>query len=1159
MALNCSNCSFQNPPGMRFCGNCGARLAEPLAEDDFTIPAEQAPRLGVLVGSDLLQRFRQAGLQSAGQRRTVTVLFADLCDYTGLSAKTDDEALFEIIQSYIEMLAEKVYQFEGMVDKITGDGLMALFGAPIALENPAERAVRAALEMQAGLVQLNRELDKSHGERLQMHWGLNRGTVIVGGIGSDLLVDYTAIGDSVNLARRLQEVAAEDSILVSESVYRTTRSLFEYREKSDLILKGYETGVKGYQVLGLKSVPERVRGLQGLHAPMIGREAELQLVNTALDNLLENKESQMVTLVGEAGIGKSRLTAEFKSRIDAGQVTLIEGQSLTYRKSVSYWIFLELLRNYFGIQPGTGKQELQSKLKENITALLGPESSAVLPLFEKLFSLQPSDPQISRRLNYLDAEQLKQQNFIAIRNLLLAIVERRPLVLILEDLHWADEISLDLLAFLIESINDHPLMILAITRPTPEGNLDHLFETSRQHFGTRCQTIHLDTLSEQQSDQLLFGLLGVIKMPAELRSQIIKRASGVPFYLEEMLRMLIDKRLLINESGGWILRSDIDLDLEVPDNLQDLILTRFDRLSPPQRSLLQTASVIGREFGIDLINQVLNNRDLGQLKSELGILVDKAFILPIGEQGYQGYIFRHVLTSDAVYRTLLRKDRNRLHGQVAMAIENVYAQELDGQLEVLAGHYLRSEYLDKALHYLILAGRKSAREYANLQAQRYFEEARNLLGDVEHSMEQAWQVWLGLGDVLVFIGEYDTARSCYLELVGSYIASRGAQFGGRQHEVYRKIATTYERQGAFDQALEQLEIASQKLNSNGDLSSVAKAQILNDKGWIQFLRGNFMEARSSLEEALALVSGSDELSVVASINNRLGAVSYQLRDYKKAASYVRESLALRKMLADLSGEARLYNNLGLLGLMSGDLQEAESNFYHSVALLEKVGDTEGIALANINLGLVKFDLGDYEAAHKHLETAVSISERIGHRFYLGLGYMYLGRLKSSQNDFSAADTLLAQSQEIFEQLGAQDNLVDAYCYRTENCLAWGDLESAKQWCRIASSRLAKDGGELANDSVQSGRVLRLQGSLARIQGDLQLSDQYLQESAEIFQLAMEKLESARTAYEIGLLALDQGDQRKAQENFEQASQIFTEVGARKENERVKSRLEAEIV
>ena len=286
----CNNCNFRNPPGMRFCGNCGTRLVEDPSPVRLNLDNTQTPidDMGVLVGSDLKTRFHQAGLESAGQRRNVTVLFADLCDYTGLAGSLDDEELYEVIQLYIRLLAEKVYQYEGMVDKITGDGLMALFGAPIAYENPAERAVRAAMDMQIGLQELNQELENRLGERLEMHIGLNRGSVIVGGVGADLLIDYTAIGDTVNLARRLQEAAGENSILVSESVYQSTEALFDYRIMPGLKLKGYQNSQHAYQLLRSKSQPRLVRGIQGLRSPMVGRESELDDLLNSLDDLIHH-------------------------------------------------------------------------------------------------------------------------------------------------------------------------------------------------------------------------------------------------------------------------------------------------------------------------------------------------------------------------------------------------------------------------------------------------------------------------------------------------------------------------------------------------------------------------------------------------------------------------------------------------------------------------------------------------------------------------------------------------------------------------------------------------------------------------------------------------------------------------------------------------------
>ena len=1136
---------------MRFCGNCGTRLIEDTSPQASPLDTTLAPinDVGVLVGSDLKERFLKAGLESAGQRRNVTVLFADLCDYTGLAANIDDEALYEVIQLYIRMLAEKVYQYEGMVDKITGDGLMALFGAPIAYENPAERAVRAAMDMQAGLQELDQDLESRLGERLEMHIGLNRGSVIVGGIGADLLIDYTAIGDTVNLARRLQEAAFENTVLVSESVYQSTAALFDYQLQPGLMLKGYQAPQNGYQLLSSKSQPGLVRGIQGLSSPMVGRQSELDDLVSSLEDLDQNQRGQLVALVGEAGIGKSRLTTEFKANIDTEKMTVLEGQSLTYRRSVSYWIFLELLRDLLGVKPDTTNNEVRERLKSKVNQTLGSEAGEVLPFLEHLLSVEPSDKQLAKRLTYLDAEQLRKQTFIAVRNLLLAEARARPLILILEDLHWVDEVSLDLLAFFLESIDDLPVMVLVISRPPLESSFEQVFTHARTRLGDRCRSIQLQNLSEEQSDQLLFGLLGMLDIPSEYRNQIVNRAAGVPFYIEEILRMLIDQQTLVNKDGRWIFSADADLELDVPDNLQDLILTRFDRLEPIQRAILQTASVIGRQFNTILLNEVMKYGKENQLKLALSPLVEKDFILPLAEQGDDEFLFRHVLTSDAVYRTLLRRERNKLHGIVAETLEQFYADRLESQVEVLAGHYLRSVHLDKALHYHILAGNKSARDYANLQAKKYFEEARDLLSQVPHSAEQAMQVWTGLGDVLVFIGEYDLARECYQEPLEKKIDSQASAESQRQDIIHRKIAITYERQGDFDQALEHLNLASEVLKSSDINSPVAEAQILNDTGWIYFLRGNFEEARKALQSALDLVEESDQYSVVASIHNRLGAVSYQLREYKQAAKYVRKSLELRKTLGDLSGEARLYNNLGLLGLMSGDLHEAETNFNHSIQLLEKVGDTEGIALANINLGLVKFDQGDYVSAGAHLETARAVAQKIGHRFYLGLADMYLGRLETALGGYELAVEFLDESMEIFTELGAQDNLIDAMCYQAENYLTWGILESSIEWSEKACQGLSDN---LSDDSVQAGRVLRLQGAIARQKGDLEQAKVALLESAQIFRAAYEKLESARTAFELGLLAQDLKDAYNAQVYLNEAIEIFTDVGAEKELQRVEA-------
>jgi class 3 adenylate cyclase/tetratricopeptide (TPR) repeat protein len=1152
----CPSCGFHNPPAMRFCGNCGNRLvdsagqAAPVAET----ASPTADRLGILVGADLKERFRQAGLEATGQRRNVTVLFADLCDYTGLAAQVDDEDLYDLIQGYIQLLAEKVYQYEGIVDKIIGDGLMALFGAPIAHENNAERAVRAALDMQADLERLNQEWAGRLGIKLQMHLGLNAGTVIVGGVGSDLLMDYTAIGDTVNLARRLEEAAPPGGILVSESVYKATQRIFDFAPVQDLRLKGITRPFAAYRLGGVKTQPGNVRGLEGLRAPMVGREPELQKLQEAVQALHLRKRGTFILLSGEAGIGKSRLTQEFKSHIDQTRQLVVEGQSLTYRRSVSYWIFLELLRDYLQISPQMSSQAARRRLISKVNELLGSQAAELLPYLEHIFSFEHSDPLTAQRLAYLDAGQLRQQIFLAVRDLLAAEAFRQPLVLILEDLHWADDASLDLLAFLFDSLRQAPLLIFANSRPVQDGKLKDVLTLAQKRLGEEFVCIPLPGLTPEQGERLLSELLASPKLPDAFRQQILQRAAGIPFYLEEILRVLIDEGVIHQADGHWRLAARTKtVALRVPDNLQDLILARFDRLEQFQRKVLQSASVIGRQFSLPVLAGVMKPVNEPELDGALKSLVERAFLLAQAQGTETRYLFRHVLTSDAVYSTLLRRDRNELHGRVGETIEGLYADRLEEQIEVLAGHYLRSSRLDRALHYLILAGQKAARDYASEQARAHFTEANNLLPKVSHTPDGALQVRVGLGDVLVFVGEYSEARQYYqsaLETVN--LVDPGIKV--RQTcALQRKIGTTYERQGDYDQALTCLGDASRVLEDHPTTLPVEKANVFNDLGWIHFLRGNFEQAKASLSEGLSLVEATQQYDVIASIHNRLGAVAYQQRAYDEADTHVRQSLALREAIGDLAGVARLYNNLGLLGLMRGDLRYAETNFLQSVELLERLGDAEGIALANINAGLVKFDRGNFEAAKKHLETGFTLAEQIGHRFYLGLARMYLGRLSASQGQFLEAENQLQECMHVFEELGAQDNLIDAATYLAENYLAQGDFERSMNWA-VKSLDLIRENGNQGGGSVQYGRILRLQGAISRRRGELEGARQMLEESAALFHAAYEKLEAARSEFELGLLAYMQDDSLKARGHFQAARMTFGKLGADTELQRVEQAL-----
>lgn len=1140
----CKHCGFVNPPGMRFCGNCGSRLSEERPNER----PQAAQEMGAMVGADLLERFRRAGLEAAGQRRNVTILFVDICGYTRLSKQIEAEELYELIRQFIEQLAANVYKYDGMVDKFTGDGLMALFGAPIAHENNAELAVRAALDMQADVARLSEQVRERTGEDLRVRIGLNAGTVIVGGIGSNLLMNYTAIGDTVNMAQRLEEAAQPGAILVSETVYHATRMLFDYEPYENILLKGLSQPITCYRVIRPKAKPGSVRGIQGLRAPMIGREAELRQLMQAIGALATYQQGQFIMIVGEAGLGKSRLVGEIKHITTPVPVMILEGQSLTYRRSVSYWIFQDLLRNYLNATPETPAEKTAQRLQRNVANALGKRAGEALPYLEHLLSLPPSEPAAAQRLQYLDAVQLRQQIFLAIRNLLVAEARRRPLLLILEDLHWADDASLDLLHFLLDSVRQAPLLILAITRPFEGGKMAEIATWAHEHLATNFTTIALRSLTPQQSQQLLQRLLAIPNLSETFREQVVARAAGIPLYLEEILRMLIDQGVLRRENGNWKIAEDADFSsLGVPETLQSLILARFDRLDTLQRRMLQVACVIGRQFSRPVLYAALAPVSEQEFNGTLARLIERDFILPQPDAPESEFAFRHVVVSDAIYSTLLRRDRAEIHGRVGEAIEKVFADRLEGQVEILARHYSWSNHKDRALHYLLLAGQKASRSYLNDQARQYYSEALELLPQVSHTTHQVIQAHMGLGDLLVFTGEYAAALEHYQRALQAISEQEAALYTEECSALHRKAGSAYERQGNYEEALRYLVLAEKILDADPLPLPAEKAQIYNDVGWIHFRHGEFDEAEKYLSKALALAQEAKRDDITASVYNRLGGVYFHKDQLEQASEYVQKGLALREAIGDIVAVARSYNNLGLLGWKTGQWDQAIAHFTRSVELHANLGDVEGMIELHGNLALLHIDRGDIEEAKTHLEKSLTLSQQIGHRYHEGLTYHYYSRFYLSLQEWRMALDYANRSMTIFKEVGDQDNLVDVYVNLGQAWLELGNLGHAQNWCEQALALFDQLQGSKAPGSAENrGRALRLLGEIHCRRGEVENAQAALEESAGIFRIVGNKLEQGRSAFALGRLANRRGQTEQAAAYLEQARELFVRLGARQD-------------
>ncbi len=1139
MAVLCSDCGFDNPERMNFCGKCGTPLqAEPT-------PASQQPIQefsGVMAGPDLLERFRKAGLEAAGERRKVVVLFADLTDYTSLSERIDGEDLYEIIQKYIRLLMECVYRYEGMIDKILGDGILALFGAPIAHENDAERAIRSAMDMQSALKRFNWELGTRIGSRLKMHIGLNSGSVIAGGIGLNDHLDYTVIGDTVNLAQRVGSVAESDTILVSEKVYHQTRKLFDYEEQPPQSLKGVSAPVITYQLGGAKTRPEALRGIEGMHAPLIGRQAEFEHLRRVVDTVTQEQHGELVLLEGEAGIGKSRLVLELKENLVKAPWRILEGRSLTYRRSIPYWIFIELMREYFGIHGEQTDAEIRTRLAQGTSLTLGERSKDVLPYLEHLFSLSPSKEDYAERLRYLEGEQLRQQIFLAVKELWVAEAKRQPLLLILEDLHWADEASIKLFVFLLNSLKRFPLLLCGVSRSFSEDGLSEIISQASQRLPGHFKQMKVKALSKTQSAELFSGLVGNSDLPEAFEDQIIQRSSGNPLFLEEILRMLIDSKQIVRDNGTWELGKEGEA-IGLPATLEALALTRLDRLLPEQRRIVQIASVIGREFDVRVLAEVVDVVSEKKLETVLSVLVQRGFIEPTPKTGKRSYSFRHVITSDAIYGTLLRRERKELHAAVGAAIETVYADRIDEYIELLAHHYSWSANLERALHYLILAGQKASRAYVNTQAREHYEQALAILPRVEHDHLQKIQIYVGLADVLLFVGEYEDSRKYYYEALEVIEhAPERDEFLETKVAACRKIGTTFERQGDFQNALSHLEEAQQAFSTVDTGQIISEwARIKNDIGWIHFRQGGEEQAEEYLREALEIVEGTSHYQVVASIFNRLGGVYFQKGELAQATNYVRKGLVLQEEIGDLAAVARSYNNLGLLEWRQENWDNALKNYEQSMELNATLGDIEAIIHLQGNIGILYIDKGDLEQAEHHLEQCLSNACDIGHSYLEGAARLQLSRYWLAARDWEKAINYCDRSLVIYNEIGAQESFVDLYWCKGEAYLGLGEIDKVEKSSQTALEIIDK--APAGRYALEEARVVRLQGQVAFRRGDLNAARELLNKSMEKFVSLGNKLEIGRATVILAKLIREQGDIVGARVQANEARLIFRSLGA----------------
>ncbi len=620
----CPNCSTPNATIAKFCKNCGYALAaggqavkqrqdQENSRIDPPVDARYA-RLAASAPAALVEKMK-ASAHLAGERRVVTALFADVVGSTSLAENLDPEDWTAIMNRAFDLLTPVIYRYEGSIARLMGDAMLAFFGAPLAHEDDPVRAVRAALDLLSSAREYAAELRRTYAIDFGIRVGLNTGHVVVGEVGSNLAYEYTAMGDAVNLAARLQSAARPMTALIGESTYHFIRPIFDCTDMGAISIKGKAEPVRVYEVIGIKASPENVRGLAGLESPLIGRDDELnqllQITRAARAGL-----GRAAMILGEAGIGKSRLIAEWKSRSQDGVGTEPQGKGLqwasgrclSYGQGLAYHLIIDLLHSLLGLPEVASEQETGAALHRLCQNQFGDQALEVYPYLGHLLSLN-LEGEASEKVQGLDPQALQRKYMSALRQLLKSMAKKTPLALVLDDIHLADPSSTEFLIKLLPLISEAPILLCCAARLEREAPGWKLITGLREMLGSGLTEIQLRALSEDESTRLVSHMLRADVLPENIRKTVFEKAEGNPLFVEEVIRMLVDRNILVKKPEGWAAVNNFEA-AEIPDNLQGLLLARIDRLPEDVKHTLRVASVIGRQFSINVLQEVLGNQNL---------------------------------------------------------------------------------------------------------------------------------------------------------------------------------------------------------------------------------------------------------------------------------------------------------------------------------------------------------------------------------------------------------------------------------------------------------------------------------------------------------------------------------------------------------------------
>jgi class 3 adenylate cyclase len=666
-------------------------------------------------------------VNTEGEHKIISVLFTDVVNYTSLTDKLDLDTIREIMNDHFKLLIEAVNRYQGMVDQLLGDGMVAFFGAPKAYEDHAQRACYAALAVQEAMRQYGETIRKNHGIEFLVRIGINSGPVLIGPVGTEQHTEYIATGDTVNLASRLENASRPGGILVAQNTYLLVKDFFQFEPIGEIGVKGKEELIATYRLIQALKTERRfdaaiARGL----TQFVGREREIEKLKVAFEKARDGN-SQVVSIIGEPGIGKSRLLREFRGSLNFEDFNYLEGRCLHYGSSVPYLPLVDIIQAYFNIREEHSESDSKNKMMEKLIAL---DNSLInyLPFLYEMLSFRVEDERYSRMENQYKRSKL----FEGIAQILLKEASTKPLIIAIEDLQWVDKASEEFLTYLIGYLSKNRIIILLLYRPEYQSNW---FKQPNY------LEIHLNQLSSSTSGRLLGSLLHDGEPTSELKEAVLTKTGGNPLFVEELIHSLLENRA-IRKDGRYYSLNSLESTIKLPDTIQGIIASRIDRLPEGLKNTLQVAAVIGRDFSYSVLQDVTQLSD--ELKSQLETLQQLELIFQTGDFYEKACVFKHALIQEVAYQSLLQRRRKELHENIGRAIEKLYPERSEELAEVLAYHYQQSNNLDRAVYYLRKSGQKALVQYAIEESYRYYQQAFESLSNKASKTPQDQSILLDI-------------------------------------------------------------------------------------------------------------------------------------------------------------------------------------------------------------------------------------------------------------------------------------------------------------------------------------------------------------------------------------------------------------------------------